>query len=862
MNFEDYTDLSLFIEVNIEQGLNADYKRPVIRLCRDDQNYFEYLPGLPFMDPINLPVSEPRYSYQHLLLSLDGDNAQFSRTMKGSLTLSEIKYIEIVAGPAGNGKSAFAVDGMMLLDESEGFGTGVSPIISKPGAQEKPSGIGENLQAGSDLDAPLSNPVSAAPGTLSGAVSEPGASAWYGVDFGEDRYVDTLEVYYLYEPNEQGDQMIVRPVSHRVQYWDGAAWKDVSNAVNRPATPAANLNTVAFDPVRTSRLRIVPTVPEGRAFSIYGFRAFDTDNLIGNSEGNSYPARTASSSGSIAPDLASVTVCLNEKGETPTRNLPLTDLTVSLYRTEGDHTAGAPLATAAVPVGEVNLGGLTTVELPYSELIPGTRYAIALSQAEPSGNGDQRNHYLWPTSNIPGIAEYYGKMTNMQTGTSYHEALGTGWLIVATDRGTIDLSPGAPKGGGFGVGHQDELGRYQTFTLPMDDVYATVDGNIDSGNGWSSEGFEGNGHWLEYRMEGAQEVDKAVIYFDDAPASLPEALTVEAEVQGQWIELADLEGEEISKLTEITFDGIVTSKVRFSFTQAEGTYFSVREAELLAAGDKAPTVPDGGNSSYKPQKLPKKTVQVANGTIEIIENRDGSKTYTFVPDTGKKVRYVRINGLVMGATDSVNIPAGDEASIVVIFGDPDADSAASFTDVGGINEEEARAIDYVVSAGLFNGTSGTNFSPQMDMSRAMFATVLARLYGANVDGTNESGFYDVPMNSWYGPSIAWAAEKGYVTGVDEGIFAPDRALTRQELMTMIYRFAESVGVDVNMTGDLQSYADRSKVASWAEDAMSWAVSIGLIKGQPGGLLAPAQNISRIEAAIILERMAELLHVKV
>jgi len=553
--------------------------------------YNEYSPKLPFMDPINLPVSEPRYSYQHLMLNLSGENEQFSRTVRGSLTLSDIKYIEIITGPAGNGKSTFAVDGLMLVGESAGTGTGVSPVISKPGTQAYPSGIGENLQEDSNLTAPLSNPVTSTPGTLSAVTSKPDTSAWYGVDFGEARYVNTLEVYYLYEPNEQGDHVVVCPNSQTVQYWDGSSWKNVSNAVKRPSSPAANLNTITFDLVKTTKLRVVSVVPAGKAFSIYALRAFNTANLIGNAEGNTYPGRKASSSGSASPNLVSVTICASEKGETPTRNLPLNDLVVALYDVEGNHTVGAPLVKKIVPKGNVNLGGLTTIELPYSGLVPGKRYAIVLSQVETSGNGDQRNHYLWPTTNIPGITEYYGKMTNMDTGDSYHEALGTGWLIVTTDKGVIDLSPGAPKSGGFGVGHKDEVGRYQTFTVPMDDVYDTVDGSIDGGKGWSSEEFEGNVHWLEYETEKPKAVDTAVVYFDDAPAALPEKLTFEAFVEGEWVEVAELAGNEIELITEIFFDKVTTSKVRFTFEQADGTYFTVREAELLAVQEEEETPP-------------------------------------------------------------------------------------------------------------------------------------------------------------------------------------------------------------------------------------------------------------------------------
>jgi hypothetical protein len=145
----------------------------------------------------------------------------------------------------------------------------------------------------------------------------------------------------------------------------------------------------------------------------------------------------------------------------------------------------------------------------------------------------------------------------------------------------IDLSPGVPKSSGWGVGHEGEPGRYQTFTVPLDDVYAAVDGSIDMNSGWSSEGFEGNIHWLEFETEKETNVNKAVIYFDETPRALPETIAAEVYIGGNWVQVAVLSASEISALTEIHFDNVLTSRVRFTFTQAEGTHFGVRETELL-----------------------------------------------------------------------------------------------------------------------------------------------------------------------------------------------------------------------------------------------------------------------------------------
>ena len=142
------------------------------------------------------------------------------------------------------------------------------------------------------------------------------------------------------------------------------------------------------------------------------------------------------------------------------------------------------------------------------------------------------------------------------------------------------------------------------------------------------------------------------------------------------------------------------------------------------------------------------------------------------------------------------------------------------------------------------------------MDRAMFATVLSRLYGADTTGLTSS-FADVNSGAWYEGAVTWAANMGFVNGVSPTHFAPSNSITRQEMITMIYRFAGKVGVDVSARADMSRFGDSDQVADWANDAMAWAVSIGLIQGRPEGIV-PEGTITRAEAAIILQRMAELL----
>ena len=106
------------------------------------------------------------------------------------------------------------------------------------------------------------------------------------------------------------------------------------------------------------------------------------------------------------------------------------------------------------------------------------------------------------------------------------------------------------------------------------------------------------------------------------------------------------------------------------------------------------------------------------------------------------------------------------------------------------------AVDYVVSHGIFNGTSDSAFEPNGGMTRAMMVTVLGRVAQIDPDDySGGSGFTDVEPGSWYEPYVAWAVESGITLGVDEGLFAPNDPVTRAQMALFLMRLLEYLGVD-------------------------------------------------------------------
>ena len=184
------------------------------------------------------------------------------------------------------------------------------------------------------------------------------------------------------------------------------------------------------------------------------------------------------------------------------------------------------------------------------------------------------------------------------------------------------------------------------------------------------------------------------------------------------------------------------------------------------------------------------------------------------------------------------------------------DCRALYPDVGE-GDWFARAVDFVSGREILNGTD-RGFAPDELMSRAMAAAALMNLERGTPGGA--CGFTDVEPGSWYAGCVAWAAERGYVSGVGGGRFEPERMLTREELAVMLrnYMTAQGGHAAAARQGVLDRFRDRDTAAGWAEDALAWAVETGIMAGSPDGLLTPAEPVTRAEAASMLRNAVSVL----
>lgn len=162
------------------------------------------------------------------------------------------------------------------------------------------------------------------------------------------------------------------------------------------------------------------------------------------------------------------------------------------------------------------------------------------------------------------------------------------------------------------------------------------------------------------------------------------------------------------------------------------------------------------------------------------------------------------------------------------------------------------AIDYVVSNNMFNGTTGTTFSPGVVMSRGMLVTVLYRLEGSPDVSGIENPFLDLPNNDYH-DAILWASANRIGNGFKDGCFRASDPLTREQLAVFLHRYANFKGYDTNNYSDIGGFSDAKDVGEFARESMCWAVGEGIINGTTATTLSPKTGANRAQVATMMMR---------
>ncbi|MBD5162162.1 MAG: S8 family serine peptidase [Oscillibacter sp.] len=239
-------------------------------------------------------------------------------------------------------------------------------------------------------------------------------------------------------------------------------------------------------------------------------------------------------------------------------------------------------------------------------------------------------------------------------------------------------------------------------------------------------------------------------------------------------------------------------------------------------------------------------------TTTVTDNATGTVTTTTTRTDGSTVE--KVVGSNQSVAITVTSPAG-EVLVQVTLPATLPTSSTSFEDVpeGHWADE---AIRNMIGLGLMNGTGDNQFDMEASMTRSMLAVVLFRLSNGKEGYTQNFG--DVDANAWYADEVAWAAMAGIVTG-SNGNFDPDGEITREQLATMLYRFANLLNLNTAAsTGALNGFTDGGEVSTWAVDAMAWCVTTGIIGGDGSGGLTPSGTATRAQVAVMLQRFINLM----
>ncbi|WP_418440625.1 S-layer homology domain-containing protein [Anaerotignum lactatifermentans] len=180
--------------------------------------------------------------------------------------------------------------------------------------------------------------------------------------------------------------------------------------------------------------------------------------------------------------------------------------------------------------------------------------------------------------------------------------------------------------------------------------------------------------------------------------------------------------------------------------------------------------------------------------------------------------------------------------------------STTFSDV---NESDwfFKGVEYVVDKGIMSGVSENEFAPSGKLTRAMLVQMLYNMESRPACDA-ENAFMDVPVGQWYTDAVIWANDAKIVSGMGEGLFAPNMEITREQMVAMLYNYAKYKGYDVTASADLSAFADTASVSAWAQPAMQWAVAEGYISGMGDSQLAPQGTATRAEIASVIMRFME------
>ena len=360
---------------------------------------------------------------------------------------------------------------------------------------------------------------------------------------------------------------------------------------------------------------------------------------------------------------------------------------------------------------------------------------------------------------------------------------------------------------------------------------------------------------------------------DEALATGGEVKSIQAATTGEddTLTVTLIDRNDTTKIEVVSGEEIpLPSRSDYGYNHFVGWKSSV-DGKTYQPGDK---VDISGNVTftaqwtYIPPANPNYRIDIPdfeNGTVtaDPAAAKAGAKvTLTATPDEGYAVGTITVTdrfGDAVKVTENADgtytftMPNG-QVTVTATFVETEEPVAEPFIDVAE-GDWFYDAVVYAYQNELMDGVGGNRFAPNSETTRAQLVTILYRLEGEPAV-SGDLPFTDVETGTWYTNAVLWAAQNNIVNGVNDTEFAPGDEITRQQLVTILYRYAEAKGYDVSASADLSGYPDAGQVQDYAQPAMAWAVAENIIQGMEDGTLKPAGNASRAQIATILMRFCE------
>lgn len=362
------------------------------------------------------------------------------------------------------------------------------------------------------------------------------------------------------------------------------------------------------------------------------------------------------------------------------------------------------------------------------------------------------------------------------------------------------------------------------------------DNALDDGGEAAREGFEDE-YAIEQVIDSGASVSRSDLsdWIDNENILLVQGRDDDLTARFDTDALEDLYDQTSSSI-KFVLEEVRTSKLTDEQQETAGDR-PVYQLKLTSSGDNITDIGDGNVEVTLPYELD--DGEVADGLVIWLLDEDGthSKIKCSYSERGKTVSF-----------DTT------EFGVFVIGYDAEQIWENPFTDV---KEDDwfYEAVKYVVQKGLFAGTSETTFEPNLAMTRGMLVTVLYRLEGTPAV-TGSSTFADVAPGQYYTSAVIWATQNGIVSGYGNGYFGTNDIVSREQMATILFRYAKSKDYDTSLVKDIGGFTDSDQVASYAKRALQWAYANGIIGGTSETTLSPKGSATRSQVATILMRFDE------